>query len=107
MQNVETTTLFRAQMKVKYINLQPFPVRDNNCRLLITFANSLDPYLARQNVRHSGIFLKEILPRKGSTRLAPVHKIFFHQCAISYTCSQYNSDGSVLSLISLKQSHQS
>ena len=29
---------------------------------------------------------------------------FFHQCVISYSCSQSNSDGSVLSL---KQSHQS
>ena len=37
-------------------------------------------------------------------RLAPVLKTIFHQCAISYTCSQSNSDGSVLSL---KQSHQS
>ena len=35
-------------------------------------------------------------------RLAPVLKTIFHQCVISYTCSQSNSDGSVL-----KQSHQS
>ena len=35
-------------------------------------------------------------------RLAPVLKTIFHQCFISYTCSQTNSDGSVL-----KQSHQS
>ena len=34
-------------------------------------------------------------------RLAPVLKTIFHQCVISYTCSQSNSDGSVL-----KQSHQ-
>ena len=27
-------------------------------------------------------------------RLAPVLKTIFHQCAISYTCSQSNSDGS-------------
>ena len=26
-------------------------------------------------------------------RLAPVFKTIFHQCVISYTCSQYNSDG--------------
>ena len=36
------------------------------------------------------------------TRLAPVLKTIFHQCVISYTCSQSYSDGSVL-----KQSHQS
>ena len=29
-------------------------------------------------------------------RLAPVLKTTFHQCVISYTCSQSNSDGSVL-----------
>ena len=29
-------------------------------------------------------------------RLAPVLKTVFHQCVISYTCSQSNSDGSVL-----------
>ena len=29
-------------------------------------------------------------------RLAPVLKTIFHQCVISYTCSQSNSDGSVL-----------
>ena len=28
-------------------------------------------------------------------RLAPVLKTFFHQCVISYTCSQSNSGGSV------------
>ena len=38
-------------------------------------------------------------------RLAPVLKTIFHQCVISYTCSQSYSDGSVLR--SLKQSHQS
>ena len=36
------------------------------------------------------------------SRLAPVLKTSFHQCVISYTCSQSNSDGSVL-----KQSRQS
>ena len=35
-------------------------------------------------------------------RLAPVLQTNFHQCVKSYTCSQSNSDGSVL-----KQSHQS
>ena len=30
-------------------------------------------------------------------RLAPVRKTNFHQCVISHTCSQSNSDGSVLS----------
>ena len=35
------------------------------------------------------------------TRLAPVLKTIFHQCVISFTCSQSNSDGSV------KQRHQS
>ena len=29
-------------------------------------------------------------------RLAPVLKTIFHQCVISYTCSQSNADGSVL-----------
>ena len=33
-----------------------------------------------------------------TVRLAPVLKTIFHQCVISYTCSQSNSDGSVLSL---------
>ena len=28
-------------------------------------------------------------------RLAPVRKTIFHQCVISYTCSQFNSGGSV------------
>ena len=36
-----------------------------------------------------------------TSRLAPVLKIFFHQCVLSYTCSHTNSGGSV------KQSHQS
>ena len=31
-----------------------------------------------------------------SGRLATVLKTIFHQCVISYTCSQSNSDGSVL-----------
>ena len=35
-------------------------------------------------------------------RLAPVLKTIVHECVISYTCRQSNSDGSVL-----KQSHQS
>ena len=39
---------------------------------------------------------------KVGARLAPALKTIFHQCAISYTCSQSYSDGSVL-----KQSHQS
>ena len=30
------------------------------------------------------------------SRLAPVLKTIFHQCVISYTCSQSYSDGSVL-----------
>ena len=32
-------------------------------------------------------------------RLAPVFKTIFHQCVISYTCSQSNSDGSVFKTI--------
>ena len=36
-------------------------------------------------------------------RLAPVLKTIFHQCVISYTCSQSYSEGPVLR----KQSHQS
>ena len=43
------------------------------------------------------IFLSIVL-----TRLTPVLKLIFHQCVISYTCSQSNSDGSVF-----KQSLQS
>ena len=46
------------------------------------------------------IFL--ILSRTLIDRLAPVIKTIFHQCVISYSCSQTNSGGSVL-----KQSHQS
>ena len=34
-------------------------------------------------------------------RLAPVLKTIFHQCVISYTCSQSNSDGSVLIFINV------
>ena len=41
--------------------------------------------------------------RQSLRRLAPVLKTIFHQCVISYTCSQSYSDGSVLR----KQSHQS
>ena len=44
-----------------------------------------------------------------SHRLDPVLKTIFHQCVISYTCSQSNSDGSVLKQSDgsvLKQSHQ-
>ena len=37
-----------------------------------------------------------------TNRLAPVLKTIFHQCVISYTCSQSYSDGPVL-----RQSHQS
>ena len=40
-----------------------------------------------------------------SARLAPVLKTIFHQCVISYTCSQSYSDGPVLR--TLKQGHQS
>ena len=36
------------------------------------------------------------LVSKQETRLAPVPKTIFHQCVKSYTCSQSNSDGSVL-----------
>ena len=32
-------------------------------------------------------------------RLAPVLKTIFHQCVKSYTCSQSNSDGSVLNIL--------
>ena len=32
----------------------------------------------------------------GGGRLTPVLKTIFHQCVISYNCSQSNSDGSVL-----------
>ena len=39
---------------------------------------------------------------KPKVRLVPVLKTIFHQCVISYTHSQSNSDSSVL-----KQSHQS
>ena len=35
-------------------------------------------------------------------RLAPVLKTIFHQCVMSFTCNQSNSDGPVL-----RQSHQS
>ena len=35
-------------------------------------------------------------------RLAPVIKTIFHQCVISYTCSQSNSDGSVLRASSVR-----
>ena len=31
-----------------------------------------------------------------TSRLAPVLKTIFHQCAMSYNCSLSNSDGSVL-----------
>ena len=47
-----------------------------------------------------GIFLSGTFAFSLYIRLAPVLKTIFHQCVI-YTCSQSNSDGSVL-----KQSHQ-
>ena len=34
-------------------------------------------------------------------RLDPVLKTIFHQCVISFTCSQSSSDGSVLSFINV------
>ena len=37
-----------------------------------------------------------ILLHSGNIRLAPVLKTIFHQFVISYTCSQSNSDSSVL-----------
>ena len=36
-------------------------------------------------------------------RLAPVLETFFHQCVISYNCSQSNSDGSVLNIYTCSQ----
>ena len=50
------------------------------------------------------INLRENSSNKDKCRLASVLKTIFHQCVISYTCSQSYSNGSVLSL---KQSHQS
>ena len=38
------------------------------------------------------------LRKRTVLRLAPVLKTIFHQSVISYTCSQSNSDGSVLRL---------
>ena len=43
----------------------------------------------------------------GLSRLAPVFKTIFHQYVISYTCSQSNSDGSVLRQICFKDWSQS
>ena len=42
------------------------------------------------------LYLKDLTVLSSVTRLAPVFKTIFHQCVISYTCSQSNSDGSVL-----------
>ena len=39
------------------------------------------------------VHFDDTLNKLGS-RLAQVLKTFFHQCVISYTCSQSNSDGS-------------
>ena len=44
----------------------------------------------------------KLASRPRGTRVAPVLKTIFHQCVISYTCSQSNSHGSVL-----RQNYQS
>ena len=44
---------------------------------------------------HLGLHCLPKFSCRGSSRLAQVLKTIFHQCVISYTCSQSNSDGSV------------
>ena len=50
---------------------------------------------AIKNVSNTRFFYKAKL------RLVPVLKTIFHQCVISYSCSQSNSNGSVLELSEL------
>ena len=75
---------------------------------LIPFETPLQRNVFRLHLLLSSTKRVEVCPGKhwvwwtGDYRLAPVLKTIFHQCVISYTCSQSYSDGSVL-----KQSHQS
>ena len=53
------------------VKLNSFPARGDFCRLLITFANSLDPDQARQNVGpdldpnflHMMVFMKDLFEK--------------------------------------------
>ena len=67
--------------------------------LLIIVVNSLDPGPACSGFTLSlVVFLRKISEKLlyKKIRLAPVLKTIFHLCVMSYTCSQSNSDGSVL-----------
>ena len=60
---------------------------DCACRFLSCLYAYMDVYECRPRPK---------MDNSWSTRLAPVIKTIFHQCVISYTCSQSNSDVSVL-----------
>ena len=55
-----------------------------------------------QQTTFSDAFFPGALRVKFFSRQAPVLKTIFHQCVISYTCSQYNADVAVF-----KKGHQS
>ena len=70
---------------------------------LIVTGQTVDRQTNQQKDGHlADRYIPQTLLIWGNVRLAPVLKTIFHQCVISYTCSQSYSDGSVL-----KQSHQS
>ena len=70
--------------------------------LMVLWAKRPHP---RDHVFYNVVYSREFEVLRTRGRLAPVIKTIFHQCVISYTCSQSYSDGSVLR--TLKQSHQS
>ena len=63
-----------GEFGAKFLSEEPFKrsVNDNLDLFYETLVNSMKKYLPQKNV---------------SSRLAPVLKTIFHQCAISYTCS--------------------
>ena len=66
--------------------------------LTCTFANSKDA----DKMRLDTAIHQDLICCLDKTRMVPVPQTIFHQCIISCTCSQPNSDVSVL-----KRSHQS
>ena len=63
------------------------------------FMFKVDGYSALDGIKNL-LAVRTCRGRYISVRLAPVLQTIFHQCVISYSCSQSNSNGFVL-----KQSH--
>ena len=81
------------------LDITPPPIRQFLLDPIVFFTN-LDPVNWVRDTYKNIIDSIEVY--SSSSRLAPVLKTIYHQCVISYICSQSYSDGSVL-----KQSHQS